>query len=406
MHATSRAPSTGYTSRRIATVSLDGERTDVTVYLQRYTFDLLSNFTFFLDDPVRGDELRQMESRWTYGGRLRQRVRLDARLEMTVGLDARIDRIDGLGFQQTERGRTIVARSLADTREAALSGFAEARWKPSGPLTLTGGARIDHFRFRSIARVGTAIDGRTRATIVTPKAGAALTVARGIALFANAGQGFHSNDARAVVARTDPVPALVRGTGYEVGARLERGPAVVTIDRWWLRSDGELVFLGDSGTVEPRGPSSRRGWEATLSLRPASWFSIDATYATNHARFTDASELNRIPNALESAASLGLTLSSGAWQGALRLRRIGERPLIEDDSVRGPATTVVNARIGRTFGDAEVSLDLLNLFDTRRADADYFYASRLPDEPLEGRAGVHSRAAEPRQFRLGLRLKL
>ncbi|MFD1951557.1 TonB-dependent receptor [Sphingomonas arantia] len=396
----------GRTSRRIAALALNGDRTDVSMYAQRYVFDLLSNFTFFLDDPVRGDELQQTERRWTYGGRVRHRVPLGTRLQFLIGADARTDRIDDLGFYQTEGGRRIATRSLANVRETALSGYAEARWKPTDTLTMTGGARADHVRFRSIGRAGTAIDGEISATVVTPKASAALTVAPGVALYANYGQGFHSNDARAVVAEVDPVPALVRGTGYEAGVRVERGAAVLTIDRWWLRSDGELVFLGDSGTVEPRGPSRRRGWETTLYVRPLRWLSIDAIYATNHARFVDVPGAERIPNALESAASVGLTISARGWQGALRVRRIGPRPLIEDNSVRGPATTVANARLERTFGNADVSVDILNLFDTKRADADYFYASRLPGEPLGGEEGIHSRAVEPRQVRIGLKIRL
>lgn len=396
----------GRTSRRIATVSLDAGRTSVSAYAQRYVFDLLSNFTFFLDDPLRGDQLEQTERRWTYGGRVRHRVPLGSGLDMTVGGEARLDRIDDVGFYQTRRGRRIATRSLADVRETALAGHAEIRWQPVEPLTLTGGARADHVRFRTIARAGDATDGDTDATIVTPKASAALTVAPGVALYANYGHGFHSNDARAVVARIDPVPALVRGIAYEAGTRIERGPAVLTVDHWWLRSQGELVFLGDSGTVEPRGPSRRRGWETTLYVRPVRWLSVDMIYATNHARFTDAPGADRIPNALESAGSLGMTLSAGTWQGALRVRRIGPRPLTEDGSVRGPATTVANARIARTFGRAEISIDVLNLFDTARADADYFYASRLPGEPLDGVEGIHSRTVEPRQVRAAMRLRL
>jgi hypothetical protein len=396
----------GRTSRRIATLSLEGERTELSAYAQRYVFDLLSNFTFFLDDPVRGDELQQTERRWTYGGRVRHHVPLGPRLRITAGADMRTDRIGDLGFYQTERGRRIATRSLADVRETALAGYAEAQWQPVDRLTITGGARADHVRFRSVARAGTATDGKTDATIITPKAAIALTMAPGIAFYANYGQGFHSNDARAVVANTDPVPALVRGTGYEAGTRIERGPVVLTIDHWWLRSAGELVFLGDSGTVEPRGPSRRRGWETTLYVRPLRWLSVDAIHATNHARFTDAPGADRIPNALQSASSLGLTVSAGAWQGALRVRRIGPRPLVEDNSVRGPATTIANARIGRTLGNAEISIDLLNLLNARRADADYFYASRLPGEAPGGVEGVHSRAVEPRQARLGLKIRL
>ncbi|TCP36624.1 TonB-dependent receptor [Sphingomonas sp. BK235] len=396
----------GRTSRQIVSAALRSSRTEVVLYAQRYRFDLLSNFTFFLDDPVRGDELEQTERRSTWGVRGRHAVPLRDGVTLTVGAEGRIDRIDDLGFYQTERGRRLATRSLADVRETAIAGYAAVRWQPWSPLTLTGGARVDHVRFHSRARGGSAVDAGTVATLATPKASAALTVLPGVGLYANYGQGFHSNDARGVLATTDPVPALVRGTGHELGVRIERGPVVLTLDRWWLRSDGELVYLGDSGTVEPRGASRRRGWEATLYARAASWLTLDATVATNHARFVDAPGFDRIPNALENAASLGVTATAAPWTAAVRLRRIGPRPLVEDGSVRGAATLVANARVAHSFGRVEASLDLLNVLDSRRADADYFYASRLPGEPLGGIEGVHARAVEPRQARVALRLQL
>jgi len=396
----------GRTSRQIVSAALSSSRTDLVLYAQRYRFDLLSNFTFFLDDPFRGDELEQTERRSTWGMRGRHAIPFGDGLTMTVGGDARIDHIDDLGFYQTERGRRIATRSLADVRETSIAGYAELRWRPWSSLTARGGARVDHYRFHSRARGGSAIDAETIATVVTPKASVALTVFPGVALYANYGQGFRSNDARGVLAATDPVPALVRGTGYELGIRVERGPVVLTLDRWWLHSGSELIYLGDSGTVEPRGPSKRRGWELTLYARAASWLTVDAAVATNHARFVNAPGADRIPNALEDAGSLGVTVTAAPWTAALRIRRIGPRPLIEDDSVRGAATMVVNARVGRSLGRVEASLDLLNVLDSRRADADYFYASRLPGEPLNGVEGVHARAVEPRQARIALRLEL
>ncbi|MFT3977008.1 MAG: TonB-dependent receptor [Sphingomonas bacterium] len=396
----------GKTQRQIVTVGLSGDHFDATVYGQRYVFDLISNFTFFLNDLVHGDELEQAEHRWTLGWRLQRRFPLGERWQVSVGSDARSDWIDGLGLYHTEKGQRIGTTSFADIRETSVGGYAEIRWKPDNRLTLTGGGRLDHYSFRSHALAGDAKDGQKRATIATPKLSVALTVMRGIALYADYGQGFHSNDTRGVLASRDAIPGLVRGSAYEFGTRIERGPLVLTVDHWWSRSGGELVYSGDDGTVEPAGPSRRRGWETTLFVRPASWLSIDAIYATNHARFINAPGADRIPNALESAGSLGVTVRAGGWQGAVRLRYIGPHPLIEDNSVRGPATTVVNMQFGRSIGPVELEIKLLNVFDTRHADADYYYASRLPGEPLDGVEGIHSRAVEPRQVRLGLRVRL
>lgn len=374
----------GNTYRQIGTLGLESETLSATAYVQHYTFDLFSNFTFFLNDPVNGDELEQTEDRMIYGARVQQRFTLNDRLHLAVGVDAQEDRIDDLGLYQTRFGRRIATTSLGNVKESSLSGYGELRWRPVNPLTLTGGVRYDHFRFRQTALAGAATDGVVNDGIVTPKASAALEAVRGIAFYANYGQGFHSNSARGVTAAVDPVQGLVRGTGYDLGTRIERGPVVFTLDRWFTRSASELVYSSDDGTVSPTGPSRRNGYEATLYVKPARWLAIDAIYATNHARFTDAPEFDRIPNSLESAASLGVT---GTWEhfnAALRVRHLGAHPLIEDNRVRAPSTTVVNLRVATNFGCVEVAADLLNVSNTKRADADYFYASRLPGEPLEG----------------------
>jgi hypothetical protein len=182
---------------------------------------------------------------------------------------------------------------------------------------------------------------------------------------------------------------LARATGYELGGRFERGPVVLSLVHWWSRSSSELVYSGDDGTVSPTGPSRRRGFELTAALRPVRWLAIDGNFATNHARFVDAPGFDRIPNALEAAGELGVAATFGRFNAALRVRYAGPRPLNEDNRVRGPATTVVNLRAARTFGPVEVSAELLNLFDTARADADYFYGSRLPgDRPKAWKAST------------------
>lgn len=396
----------GSTDRQVFNIGLRSKDLTVTAYAQHYRFDLLSNFTFFLADPIRGDQLEQAEDRWTYGGRIARRVALTSRLTVTVGADAQTDRIGGLGLYQTQGGRRIGTTILVDAMETSFAGYAEASWKPVARVSLLGGARVDHYRFRTIARGGAGNTGAVNDTIATPKAGASVELARGVAIYANYGQGFHSNAIRGVTAATDPTQGLARATGYELGGRFERGPAILSLVHWWSRSSSELVYSGDDGTVSPTGPSRRRGFELTAALRPIRWLAIDGNFATNHARFVDAPGFDRIPNALESAGELGVAALFDQFTAALRVRYAGPRLLIEDNSVRSPATTVVNLRAARTFGSVEVSAELLNLFDTSRADADYFYSSRLPGEPLEGVEGVHSRTVEPRMIRVGAKVAL
>lgn len=63
------------------------------------------------------------------------------------------------------------------------------------------------------------------------------------------------------------------------------------------------------------------------------------------------------------------------WFSSLRLRYFGPRPLIENDSVRSSSTTVVNLGADYTWKRLTLKLEVLNLFDSKDRDIDYFYAS-------------------------------
>jgi hypothetical protein len=52
-----------------------------------------------------------------------------------------------------------------------------------------------------------------------------------------------------------------------------------------------------------------------------------------------------------------------------------------------------------------IGLDLFNLADARESDISYFYASRLPGEPVEGVEDIHFHPVEPRQIRASLRFE-
>ena len=69
----------------------------------------------------------------------------------------------------------------------------------------------------------------------------------------------------------------------------------------------------------------------------------------------------------------------------MRWRYFGPRALIEDDSVRSKATSLVNLEAGYKFTPhVRLALDVFNLFNAKHSDIDYFYTSRLPGEPPGG----------------------
>jgi hypothetical protein len=87
----------------------------------------------------------------------------------------------------------------------------------------------------------------------------------------------------------------------------------------------------------------------------------------------------------------------------MRLRYFGPRPLIEDNSVRSRATSLVNLEGGYKFSSrVKVVVDLFNLFNAQDSDIDYYYTSRLPGEPIDGVADVHLHPTLPRTARFSL----
>ena len=114
---------------------------------------------------------------------------------------------------------------------------------------------------------GTDSDG-----LVSPKFTAVLGPWKSTELYANAGLGYHSNDARGATITVDPrtgepverVTPLVRAKGAEFGVRtVQLGGLQSTVAIWYLGFDSELLFIGDAGITEASRPSRRLGVEWT-----------------------------------------------------------------------------------------------------------------------------------------------
>jgi outer membrane receptor protein involved in Fe transport len=228
----------------------------------------------------------------------------------------------------------------------------------------------------------------------------------------NAGFGFHSNDARGATMTVEPgtdnpafrVTPLVRAKGLEGGFRTVAIPRLqTTLTAWTLNLESELLFVGDAGTTEAGRPGHRYGIELTNYYSPRPWVTFDADLAWSRSHFTDFDPVgHRIPGSIETVVSGGATIDSfrGVF-GSVRLRYFGPRPLIEDDSVRSNATTLVNLDVGyKLTRNVRLGVDVFNLLNAKDSDIDYFYASRLPGEPLGGVDDIHFHPALPRTARV------
>jgi hypothetical protein len=387
-----------------------------TGFVLRNSLNLFSNFTFLLDDPENGDQFEQAEKRVAAGGRLTYRRLghvLDRHTESAIGFQVRRDWLDPVGLY-----RTAARERLSTTREdevgqtmAGVYAQTEVEWTRTFRTTL--GLRADRYQFDVTSdnplNSGDGSDG-----LVSPKVGAIFGPWSGTEIYANAGTGFHSNDARGAAITVDPVsgePAdrvtpLVRAKGAEVGLRTVRIRGLQsTVALWYLGIDSELLFVGDAGTTEAGRPSRRVGLEWTNYARLKPWLTLDADLAFTRARFTDDDPAgHRIPGALDRVISAGLTFEpQQRLFGSIRVRHFGPRPLIEDASVTSNSTTIWNGEVGyRLSSKARLVLEAFNLFDVEVSDIDYFYASRLQGEPAEGIDDIHLHPALPRSARVGI----
>ena len=388
---------------------------NVLAYAHYYDFRLTSNFTYFLDNPVDGDEFEQRDRRMVVGGRIDKRSIADVGVpvEVLVGAEGRYDFIDRVGLYRTAERQVLSTVREDQVNEGSAAVFAEITVRPALELRIMLGARADAYRFDVNADLA-ANSGKDSDAIFSPKASIAYTPVEQIELYANYGRGFHSNDARGTSINIDPntggaadrVDALVAGTGYEGGIRARPLPGLTLSGTyWWLNLDSELLFIGDGGTTEAQGPSKRRGFELGAFYQPAPWLTIDAEYTKSRGRLSDLpSGTNRIPGAIEDVVAGGFVAKYKQTSLAMRLRHFGSYSLIEDNSVRADPLTVVNARLGHQIGRIELAADLLNAFNSKDNEIEYFYASRLPGEPTGGIEDRHVRPIEPRQLRLSAKV--
>jgi outer membrane receptor protein involved in Fe transport len=410
----------GQTSRY--NLSFQGSRTQgdvrylVDAYAFRYRLNLWSNFTYFLDDPVNGDQFLQTDERNVIG--LNPRVVLShplggAQATLQLGMQAQRDAIGKVALYDT-RARQILSTTREDSvNETSLGLYVEefVQWNDRFRSTL--GVRTDFYRFDVDSSIA-ANSGGTRDHVTSPKLSLVFGPWARTEYFVNAGYGFHSNDARGTTITVDPktlapaerVTPLARTRGAELGVRTETIPKLQSsLAVWVLEQASELLFVGDAGTTEPARPSLRRGIEWTSHYRPRDWLLFDADLSLSRARFTDFDPAgDHIPGAIERVASFGATVDEFAgWSFTWQTRYFGPRPLIEDDSVRSQSTILTNLRAGyRLEKNLRLSLDVLNLFDREASNIDYFYASRLPGEPASGVEDIHFHPTEPRSFRLTL----
>lgn len=404
----------GETSRYSLSADWHDGEWQANAYAIHYKLDLFSNFTYFLDDPINGDQFQQADKRNVFGGAVNRSINANiAGIETShqLGVQGRYDDISNVGLYRTAARQRLSTTREDAVKQASVGLWWQGNWQLTPSLRASTGIREDIYRFDIDSNISEN-SGKANSNILSPKLGLAWQSSKQHEFYINWGRGFHSNDGRGSTIRINPISGdaaakvnpLVKAVSKEVGWRANpMGNWQTTLALFQLDIDSELLFIGDAGATEASRPSRRVGAEWTNYIAINSWSYIDADFAVTRARFKDADTAgDDIPGAIAKTASIGIALNHpSGWSASTRLRYFGPRALIEDNSVKSNSSLLTNAHIGYQINPKlNVGLDIFNIFNRKVSDIDYLYTSRLQGEAANGVEDIHTHPAEPRMARL------
>jgi outer membrane receptor protein involved in Fe transport len=381
----------------------------VRAWAQHYSLDLFSNFTFFLNDPVNGDGIKQTDRDRILGGLDARYEHRDTVLSIPVlgmaGVQYRVDR--SRVILATQSDRHLLARTQdVSFVEQSVSPMVRLDLNPLPWMRLVTGALGDVFHYRvrnNLAGVPGQPQGDATRAVPSAKANLVLGPWYDTEFFGNFGTGFHSNDARAVV--LDPrLTALPQARGYEFGVRTRILPRVeLSATYWALDLKSELVFVGDEGTTEERGPSHRQGWELVTKVRLLDWLTFDGNVTLTDSAFDNGQAIPLAPR-LTARADLTARLPWGLSAGAA-MRYVSNRYADEGRQQTARGYTLFDLSARYRYKDLEAFLSVENLANAEWREAQFFFDSRLPGEPAGGVPDIHYTPGNPRTFLGGLAVR-
>jgi hypothetical protein len=417
-------------------------QTSVIAYGFWYYLNLFSDFTYFLTDPVRGDQFEQQDRRWVSGVEAHHTIFdqwLGRRMVNTFGVQVRNDWINNGLFQTQDRMRTDKVDSSTGTTlpeitqedritDTQVGFYVDNKIQWSDKFRTDLAVRGDEQYFDVTSLVTPANTGTASKFLPSPKASLIFGPWAKTEFYIQGGFGFHSNDGRGATQTVQPIsadnpypntpvariPALIPIKGAEVGIRTLIIPKLQsTLSLWYLYSASELQQDGDTGgTVASQQPSNRYGIEWANYYAPREHLTFDLDLADSHALFTridpdDAAPGSpggrQVPEAVQWVVSSGVTLHDlKGFSSSLRFRFFGPRDLTSDAIYRSSSTALLNGEIGYQFNRKwRISAEFLNILNRRDHDIDYAYTSQISPTAAPGFTDVFH-PVEPFQVRFGL----
>ncbi|SHI65449.1 TonB-dependent receptor [Flavobacterium terrae] len=352
------------------------------VYFSNYQFKLYSNFTFFLNDPVNGDQIRQKEFRNIYGlnSEFNQKMRLG---NLQLGLGFRNDETSNSELSHTlNRNEVLENIKLGDINQTNLFSYLNAEIN-FGKLKVNPSIRLDHFKFNYQDKLQEKYTNESvDKTIVSPKLNFIYTHNNNLQLFLKSGYGFHSNDARVVVSQLGK-EILPSSFGSDLGILFKPLPKlIVNSSVWLLKLQQEFVYVGDEGVVEPSGKTMRKGIDLGIRYQFNNYLFFDSDLTYTHARSTEEPEgLNYIPLAPDFTTTAGISLKDYKnWSGGIQYRYLKSRPANEDNSIVALGYGITDANINYEWKNFTFGLSAENILNVKWNETQFATESQLQNE--------------------------
>ncbi len=363
-------------------------------FYSNYQFELYSNFTFFLEDPINGDQIKQQEKRHIFGAQtsfLKTAYLGKIPVSLETGIGFRHDINNDVELSRTlNRKTTLENMQLGNINQTNIDAFINAEFE-FGKFTLAPAIRVDYFKFLYEDELQTTYQAQSETkTIASPKLNMFYNAKENLQLYIKSGIGFHSNDTRVVV-NNNGKDILPKAYGLDVGYVWKPSKKLlVNTAFWYLFLEQEFVYVGDAGVVEPSGKTERLGVDLGLRYQLNDWLYLDTDATYTKARSLEAEDgADFIPLAPDFTLAGGVSISNlNGFSGGLRYRYIDDRPANEDNSIIADGYFVTDFNANYTFDKITLGIAIENLFDVAWNETQFATESRLQNE-IESVEEIH-----------------
>lgn len=353
-------------------------------YYTKYKFNLYSNFSFYLNNPVDGDEINQAEGRNVLGylSKLEKKYFTgNITLQSNYGAGFRYDVTSDSKLSYVTKRQFLSHIKLGNIKE--LNSFAyinqQINW---GKWMINIGARFDHFSFDYFDKLSSTKLPYQQQNIISPKLNIQYTLNKNVQVYIKSGKGFHSSDTRLVVAN-DGKEILPAAYGSDIGLILKPNKNLyINIAAWYLNLNQEFVYVGDDGNIEPSGKTTRRGIDIITRYQFNNNLFLSANFNVTKPRATNEHKgSNYIPLAPTFTSTGGLYFKkTQGFNGSMSYRFIQDRPANEDNSIVAKGYFLADASINYTKPKYQIGLAVENIFNVKWNEAQFATTSQLKNE--------------------------